>query len=318
MSQTNPDTLHVGVDVAKQSLDVSLGGTARQLHNDAAGHRRLIALLKKAGGPIHVILEASGGYEAALVRALHDAGIALSVVKPARVRAFARAAGLEAKTDDIDAQLLVTFGRALRPAPTMPPTAAQAQLEALCQRRTQLLETRTAETNRAAHYTDPLLRRQSRRLLALLNEQILQCERALAAQIAAEAALQQRASRLQQVPGVGSITAATLLAHLPELGTLSDGAVAALAGLAPYNADSGPRCGQRHIRGGRSQVRTALYMATLSAVRHDPILRRFYTRLRTAGKRPLVALTAAMRKLVVLLNRLLKHPNFQLATSIPT
>ena len=319
MSQNNfTTTLHAGIDVAKATLQLSLGGVSHSLANDPKGHARILKLLAAAeaarpGITIHVILEATGGYEAALVAALHAAGRTLSVIQPSRARHFASAKCEHAKTDAIDAHMLAAFGEALAPEPTPPPSAAQTHLAELVGRRAQLVETRTAEINRAGHYTDKLLCRQSRALLALLDRQIAECERAIAAQIAADAEMQARAQRVQQVPGIGPVVAAVLQAHLPELGTLSEGEAAALAGLAPYNRDSGPCKGTRRIRGGRAPVRCALYMAALSAVRHDRILREFYTRLCAAGKKPLVALTAAMRKLVVLLNRMLQKPAFKLA-----
>ena len=328
MSQNNTTTLYAGIDVAKATLQLSLGGRSHNIDNDARGHARILKLFTAAekarpGSKIHVILEATGGYEAALCGALHTAGRTLSVIQPSRARHFAGAKSEHAKTDRIDADVLTAFGEAITPEPTPAPSAAQSHLEHLVGRRAQLVETRTAELNRAAHYSDKLLRAQSRRLLALLGRQIAECERAIAAQIAADETMAARAARLQpfgpelmaegQVPGVGAIVAATLQAHLPELGSLSDGEAAGLAGLAPYNRDSGPWKGTRHIRGGRAPARCALYMAALSAVRHDRILREFYTRLCEAGKKPLVALTAAMRKLVVLLNRMLKKPAFTLA-----
>jgi transposase len=317
MSQTNFTILYVGIDVAKATLQVRLGGASHNLPNEAKGHARILKLLARAeaaqpGRKVHVILEATGGYEAALCAALHAAGRTLSVIQPSRVRHFASAKSEHAKTDAIDAEVLVAFGEAIGPVPTPAPSAAQAHLEVLVGRRAQLVETRTAELNRAAHYTDKLLRQQSRALLALLARQIAQCERAIAVQIAADAQMKARAERLQQVPGIGPVVAAVLQAQLPELGTLREGEAAALAGLAPYNRDSGPWKGTRHIRGGRAPVRCALYMAALSAVRHDRILREFYTRLCAAGKKPLVALTAAMRKLIVLLNRILQKPQFKL------
>ena len=320
MSQTNfTTTLYAGIDIAKATLQLSLGGAAYSLPNDAKGHARLLKLLTAAeqaqpGCHVHVILEATGGYERALCSALHAAGRTLSVIPPSRVRQFASAKSEHAKTDAIDADVLAAFGAAIQPAPTLPPSAAQSHLEALVGRRAQLVETRTAELNRAEHYHDKLLRQQSRQFLALLERQIAQCERAIAAQIAADAPMKARAERLQQVPGIGPTVGAVLQAQMPELGTLRAGEAAALAGLAPYNRDSGPWKGTRQIRGGRAPVRCALYMAALSSVRHDRILREFYTRLRAAGKKPLVALTAAMRKLVELLNRLLQKPDFQLAT----
>lgn len=316
MSQNNPTTIHAGLDVAKATLPLCIQGVSHALANDAKGHARLVKLLLAAqaacGGKVHLTIEATGGYEAAAVRALHAAGIALSVVPPSRVRNFARAKGILAKSDPIDADVLAAFGETIHPEPTRPPSAARTRLAELVTRRGQLVETRVAESNRAAHDTDKILVRQSRALLVLLDKQIAENERHIAAQIAADEGMKAAGERLQQVPGVGATTTATLLAAMPELGTLSDGEAAALAGLAPYNRDSGPWRGTRRIHGGRAQVRCALSMAALSAVRHAPILRAFYQRLRAAGKKPLVALTAAMRKLLLLLNRLLKTPGFKL------
>lgn len=311
MSQNNPPTIHAGLDVAKDSLALDFQGRAYTLANDAKGHARLLRLLGAAQN-VHVVLEATGGYEQPAVRALHAAAIALSVVEPGRVRAFARALGRHAKTDPIDAAVLSAFGRAVVLPATIPPSATQARLGEMVLRRRQLVEFTTAESNRSAHYTEALPRRQAAALLRTLRAQIATCEKAIAALLAADEALCARAARLQEVPGVGATTAATLLAEMPELGTLSDEGAAALAGVAPYNCESGPWKGTRRIRGGRAPVRCALYMAALSAVRFDPILHAFHQRLVVAGKKPLVALTAAMRKLIVLLNRLLKNPAFHL------
>jgi transposase len=319
MSQTNPTktTIYVGVDVAKRSLALTGIGRCRELANDGKGHRRLLSLLGKSAHPVHVILEASGGYEQALVRTLHEHRIALSVLEPSRVRGFAQAQGLRAKTDPIDAEVLRAFGEAIRPQPTLAPCQEQVRLVELVTRRTQLIESQVAESNRSAHYLDPLLRRQAAAYRRFLVRQIQQCEKAIAQLMAQDESLQQRAERLQQVKGVGAVTAATLLAHMPELGHVRDESAAALAGVAPYNYDSGPLRGLRRIRGGRASVRRALYMAAISAVRFDPIRQRFYQRLIGAGKKPLVALTAVMRKLIILLNRLLKNPNLVLQSVTP-
>lgn len=318
MSQTNHTIIYAGIDIAKATLELHLEGASESLTNDGKGHLRLIHLLKAAeaarpGSKVHVILEATGGYEAALCAALHEAHCTLSIIQPARVRHFAEAKNRYAKTDRIDATILAAFGAAIAPEPTAPPSAAQSHLAELVRRRAQLMDTRTAELNRSAHYRDVLLARQSRCLLALLARQIAQCDQAIAAQIAADEKMKARAARLQQVPGIGPVVAAVLQAELPELGSLNDEQAAALAGLAPYNRDSGPWKGTRRICGGRAPVRCALYMAALSAVRHDRILCAFYTRLLRAGKKKMVALTAAMRKLLILLNRLLKNPDFTLA-----
>ena len=322
MSQNNKNnnnlTFYAGVDIAKATLEFNVGAASSSLNNDPKGHARILKLLAAAeaarpGYKIHVIVEATGGYEGALVEALHRAGRRVSVIQPSRVRHFANAKNKRAKSDPIDAAILAAFGQAIQPQPTPRPSAAQTHLVKLVGRRAQLLDTRTAELNRAAHYSDKLLCRQSRQLLALLTRQIAQCDRAIAAQLAADEAMKARAERVQQVPGIGPVVAAVLQAHLPELGSLKEGEAAALAGLAPYDRDSGPRKGPRRICGGRAPVRCALYMAALSAVRHDPILRDFYARLCAAGKKPLVALTAAMRKLVELLNHMLSKPTFKLA-----
>ena len=307
----NHPTVYTGLDVAKDSLALDFQGRAYALSNDAKGHARLLRILSAAPN-VHVVLEATGGYEQPAVLALHAALIALSVVEPGRVRAFARALGQRAKTDPIDAGVITAFGYAIQPAPSAAPSAPQLRLGELVLRRRQLVEFVVAESNRSAHYTEKLPRRQAAALLRTLRAQIAACDKAIAAQIGEDPAMSARATRLQEVPGVGVTTAATLVAEMPELGTLSDEAAAALAGLAPYHCDSGPFAGSRRIRGGRAPVRGALYMAAMSAVQHDAILKAFHRRLVAAGKKPMVALSAAMRKLVVLLNRLLKNPLFKL------
>lgn len=312
MSQNNPPILPVGLDVAKSALQLDLAGQPHTLSHDAKGHAQLLKLLR-AQPTAHVVCEATGGYEQPVVRVLHAAQVPVSIVEAGRVRYFAKAKGLRAKSDPIDATVLSEYGRTFQPAATPAPTATQSRLSELSTRRLQLLTTLTAETNRAAHYTDKLLLRQTRQFQQLLEKQIAACDTALAALIAADEKLQAQAERLDAIPGVGVVTAATVLAELPELGRISDQAAAALVGVAPYNRDSGERTGARHIAGGRKEVRCALYMATLSAVQYDAILKAFYQRLRVAGKKPKVALVAAMRKLVVLMNRLLKNPKFQLA-----
>jgi len=312
MSQNNPVILHVGLDVAKLSLQLHLAGRFYTLANDRKGHVQLLKLLR-AHPNAQVVCEATGGYEQSVVRALQAADLPVSIIEASRVRYFARAQGQRAKTDPIDAALLSQYGATFQPAATPAPAPQQQQLADLSQRRRQLIQTRTAETNRREHYTDPLCVRQARQLHKLLEKQIEQCDAAITQLIAADAALAHKAKRLDAIAGVGPVVAATVLAEMPELGQLNAQTAAALAGVAPYNRDSGEQAGGRHIGGGRRPVRNALYMATLSAVRHDRILKAFYLRLRAAGKKPLVALTACMRKLIVLMNRLLKNDQFHLA-----
>ena len=312
MSQNNSVILYVGLDVAKLSLELHLAGHTHPLANNAKGHAQLLKLLR-AHPTAHVVCEATGGYEQAVVRALQAADVPVSLLEASRVRHFARAQGQRAKTDPIDAAVLTAYGHAFQPTATLAVAAPQQQLADLAQRRRQLIHTRTAETNRAEHYTDPLCKRQACQLQKTLEKQITQCDQALTQLIAGDAVLAHKAKRLEAIAGVGAVVAATVLAEMPELGRLNPQTAAALAGVAPYNRDSGGQQGGRHISGGRRPVRCALYMAALSAVRWDPILKAFYLRLRAAGKKPLVALTACMRKLVILMNRLLKNDEFQLA-----
>jgi len=312
MSQTNTNTLFAGLDIAKASLQLHLAGQFHGLTNEAAGHRKLIKFLR-AHPSVQVVCEATGGYEKPALNALHTAAIPVSLLEAGRVRHFAKAKGLRAKTDPIDAAVLSEYGATFRPAPTPRPSDHQRQLSELTTRRRQLLDLKVVETNRAEHYSDSLSLKQSRQLLALLQKQIAQCDDQIAQLIDQDETFKTKAQRIDAIPGVGPATIGTVLADMPELGRISDHAAAALAGVAPYNDDSGDLSSPRHIAGGRKAVRCALYMAALSAVRHDRILKQFYLRLRAAGKKPIVALTACMRKLIVLMNRLLKNPNFQLA-----
>jgi transposase len=313
MSQNNLSILYVGLDVAKLSLELHLAGQSHRLTNDPKGHAKLLKLLRPHP-QAHVVCEATGGYEQPVVRVLQAAAIAVSVLEAGRVRYFAKAKGLRAKTDPIDAAVLTQYGQTFTPQPTLAPGPQQRQLLELTTRRRQLVDLKVRETNRAEHYTEGFSTKQSRRLLKLLEQQIDQCDQQISQLIAEDPVLNRKAKRLEAIAGVGPATSSTVLAQMPELGKLSNTAAAALAGVAPYNQDSGKQASPRHIAGGRKTVRCALYMAALSAVRHEPILKDFYLRLRTRGKKPLVALTAVMRKLIVLMNRLLKNDNFLLAS----
>ena len=304
----------VGVDIGKASLDVSLAGQPPcRYANDAAGRAALITALKKLPQPVQVICEPSGGYERDLLAALWAAGLAVSLVHAARVRAFARAQGRLAKTDPIDAVVLRQFGEVFTPAPLAAPAAERARLAALVQRREQLVNLLATEEQRLAQTREPVVRKLSERLRKALQTHVEQFDQLIAAQIAADETLSQQSERLQEVKGIGPVTASTLLAEMPELGTLSRGEAAALSGLAPYNHDSGAHKGRRTIHGGRAQVRRVLYMAALVAARYNPILKAFYDRLVADGKAKKLALIALMRKLIILLNHLLKKPKFKLA-----
>jgi transposase len=312
MSQNNTSILYVGLDVAKLSLQLHLAGKSHALTNDAKGHARLLKLLEGHSHP-QIVCEATGGYEQAVVRFLQAAGVAVSIVEAGRIRYFARAQGQRAKTDPIDAAVITAYAQALKPALTLPESAQQQRLAQLTQRRRQLLQLMMIERNHVEHYADTFRLKQSKQLTRLLEKQIKECDDQMAKLIAQDVELANKASRLTAIPGVGPVVAATVLAEMPELGKLNSQTAAALAGVAPYNHDSGTQKGMRSINGGRKAVRCALYMATLNAMRHDRILKEFYQRLLAAGKRPLVAMTAVMRKLIILMNRLLKNPNFQLA-----
>jgi len=313
MSPNTTTIIYAGLDIAKSNLQLHLAGQFHDLPNSPAGHRRLIELLATQEH-VHVICEATGGYERAVVAALHQAAIALSVLNPARVRHFARAQGQRAKTDRIDAAVLTTYGVSLRPKPTAARTKLEQQLAELVRRRLQLLEILVAQRQQAERLTIPALRRQAHSLIRRLERDLAQTESLLTQLREQVAELDERVQRLEAIAGVGSITALGVLAELPELGTLNRQQAAALAGLAPHPRESGQWQGRRTIGGGRAAVRRALYMAALCAARSNRHLREFYQRLRTAGKPAKVALTAVMRKLIVLMNHVLKNPNFSLAT----
>jgi transposase len=302
--------VYYGVDVAKASLVLAAPGLCHHLPNTAEGHRQLLALTCAHG---HFIIESTGGYERALVQALHGKNRALSVINPRQARDFARAKGRRAKTDPIDALELADYGAKLTPAADAPPSASQEQLWELSSRRVQLIEARTAELNRLDHLALKKLRTQAETLIRQFDRQIEKLDQWIAQLIAADPALQAKAERLQLVEGIGAVTAATLLAHVPELGTMNRRQTAHLFGLAPFNADSGQIHGQRHIAGGRAIPRSALYMAAMVSIVHNRHLKDFYQHLLHAGKLKKVALTAVMRKLACLLNHLLKNPNFLLA-----
>jgi transposase len=302
-------TIHTGLDIAKLNLQLHFAGRVHDLPNTALGHRRLLKLL--ASQPdVHVVCEATGGYERDLVAALHAGNVPVSVLNPARVRHFARATGQRAKTDHIDAAVLTAYGQALQPKPTAPRTELEQQLAELVRRRVQVLEILVAQRQQAERLSLPALRRQAQSLVRRLERDLEQIENHLKELRTQATVLDERVQKLEAITGVGTITALGVLAELPELGTLNRRQAAALAGLAPHPRESGQWHGRRSIGGGRAPVRRALYMAALVAARSNRQLKEFYQRLRTAGKPAKVALTAVMRKLIVLMNHTLKHPNF--------
>jgi transposase len=257
-------------------------------------------------GPQGIVLEASGGYERGVVSALAAAHLPVVVVNPRQVRDFAKATGRLAKTDQLDAHVLAHFAEAVHPAPRPLPDEATQRLAALLERRSQLVTMLTAEKNRRQQAL-PSVRALVEEHIAWLEAALERLNQELDQLLQASPVWQARDELLRSVPGVGSILSFTLLAELPELGTLAHKQLAALVGVAPLNRDSGFSRGKRVIWGGRARVRSALYMSTLSAVRYNPALRAFWTRLRAQGKPPKVALVACMHKLLTILNAMLKH-----------
>ena len=256
--------------------------------------------------PALVVLEATGGLELPLAGELLDAALPVAVVNPRQVRDFARALGKLAKTDTLDAQVLARFGEGTKPQPRPLPDAQTQELKALVTRRRQLVEMTTAEKNRLRRAT-PRLRRQIQEHIDWLRCQLDEVDTDLGELIRSSPVWRAKEKLLKSVPGVGPVLSTTLLSQLPELGALSRQQVCALVGVAPFNRDSGTLRGRRTVWGGRSQVRTALYMATLVASRFNPAIQAFYQRLCSAGKPKKVALTACMRKLLTILNSMLKH-----------
>ena len=309
----------VGIDVSKAQLDVAVDGESagQQVLNDERGIGGLVRQWQ-ATPPTLVVVEATGGYELALVGALGAAGIPVVVVNPRQVRDFARATGQLAKTDRIDAQVLAHFAARVRPTvrPLAPET--QADLDALVSRRRQLREMLTAEQTRLAMPSVRSVRQSLRKHIAYLERELHATNHDLGELIKASPVWREADDLLQSVPGVGDITARTLIAALPELGTLDRRAIAKLVGVAPLNHDSGKHHGQRRIWGGRSDIRHVLYMAALVATRRNPVIRAFYLRLRAGGKPAKVALVACMRKLLTILNCILKTKRPWQPISAPT
>ena len=296
----------VGVDVSKGKLDVGVSDEkqVRTWTNDAIGCTELGEWVVEQGVSL-VVVEASGGYEAALVSELVSRGQAVAMVNPTRVRAFARAEGVLAKTDKIDAQVIARFGATMKPQATARRDEAQVVLTEQVTRRRQLVLILTGEKNRLQTASSTIQAHIARHITWLQTE-IEALEQQISQAIAANPEWTETAQRVESVPGIGFITAATLVADLPELGQLNRQKIAALVGVAPFNHDSGKQRGKRRIFGGRTSVRSVLYMATLSAIRHNPVIKTFYQRLVAKGKLKKVALTACMRKLLVILNTMVK------------
>jgi transposase len=302
------DTLMCGgIDVSKAQLDIALRPTGQgwQVPNEEEGITMLVARLQ-AVEPTLIVVEATGGMELPVTLALAAAGLPVAVVNPRHTRDFAKATGQLAKTDALDARVLAHFAEAVRPVPRPLPEAHAQELSALLGRRRQLIERLTAEKNRLS--AAPVgLRPRMQAHLHWLEHALRDVDTDVARRIRTSPVWRVKDHLLQSVPGVGPVLSHTLVAQLPELGTLTRQRIAALVGVAPFNRDSGTLRGKRTVWGGRAHVRTILYMGTLVAVRFNPVLKTFYARLRAAGTAAKVALTACMRKLLAILNAMLKH-----------
>ena len=300
--------VYVGIDTSKAWLDVYLHpiGQAFRVENTKDGLRRLCAELRGLG-VVLIVIEATGKLHRLAHRGLGAAGFAVAVVNPYRSRKLADALGQLAKTDAIDAHMLALYGQMINPQGTPVPSKSVAELQELVLARQSLKAGQTALANRLAAAESPVLKRLLKHHLALAERHLRELEKAITALIASEAQLKRRAEILASIKGIGPVAAAMLVACLSELGYLSGGQIALLAGVAPVNCDSGEMRGQRHIKGGRAHVRKVLYMAAIAAARSNPDMKTFYTRLRAAGKAAKVALTAVMRKLVVLANTLIRE-----------
>jgi transposase len=296
----------VGIDVCKRWLEVRVHGAPESVTfgNDADGVRRLVAQMQACPASL-IVFEATGGYERRAVKALSEAGLAVSVVNPTRVRRFAEALGILAKTDKIDAGVIAHYASVVRPAANGRQTPLEERLAACVERRRQLLVMLVAEKNRLA--TCPACLQESLQAhIDWLEAHLTQLEAEIQGYIRQKAEWRFQAEIIDSVPGVGEVTAATLVAELPELGRLNRQQIAALVGVAPFNKDSGPKQRKRRICGGRSGIRRTLYMATLSAIRHNPLIRAFYAKLLQRGKEKKVALVACMRKLLVIINAMVR------------
>jgi len=306
---------NVGIDVSKDWLDifVASSGETWRVKNTEENIAVLVEKLEQIK-PERIVLEATGGYERLVVKKLYLAGLPVCRVNPRQVRYFARSIGQLAKTDKLDAKLLARFGEVVKPALTWLPSEQEELLSALLARREQLVDIRVAESNRLGTAPDKIRPSLSEHIL-WLNTQIKALDKEVDDFIDSIPELKEKDEFLQEVKGIGKKTAAKLIADVPELGTANKKQIAALVGVAPYNHDSGYKKGQRSISGGRPDVRCVLYMATISATRFNPVIRAFYEHLRKAGKKKKVAIVACMRKLLTILNAMVRdrkhwNPNF--------
>jgi len=298
---------YVGVDVSKQHLDLAMAGArVVRVANTPAGMVRLIAHLAGLSRP-HLVCEATGSHTRLMASQMARHGIALSRVNPRRVRDLARASGQLAKTDAIDAQMILRFAHTMQPHPSPAPEPAAAELADLVRRRRQVVDMLAMEKQRRDHPEAETVKASIAAHIAFLVDTVAQLDKAIAGRIRTEPAMARRMDLLASIPGIGQTTAAVLIAEMPELGSIGNKQAAALAGVAPFTRDSGQMRGQAHIAGGRLSVRCALYMATIAAIRANPPIKAFYRHLRDQGKPAKLAIVAAMRKLIITANAVLTN-----------
>jgi transposase len=307
MDETTSEPRFVGIDVGKANIDIFVhpSGEAFRLERDPAGLDDLVARLKPLA-PTLIALEATGGFERLVTAALYGAGLPVAVINPRQIRDFARATGRLAKTDQVDPRVIAHFAAAVRPEQRPQPDAEASRFAELVARRRQVVDMISAEKMRSHQARQTSVRHRLAAHVTWLNKELKELDADLDTAVRASPAWRERAELMLSVPGVGDVTTRTLLAELPELGTLDRRRIAALAGLAPVAHDSGKHRGARHIRGGRGTVRTALYMAANSARQWNPVLKQTYQRLMAAGKLHKVALVACMRKLLTILNAMVR------------
>jgi len=304
---------YVSLDICKARLDYAITGQkCRQVPNTAAGIATLITTIRPLPG-VRVVCEATGGYERRLLDMMHQARVPVCRLQPGRVRHFAQAEGTLAKTDRIDVGVIYRYACSMHPRVEKPPLPEVTALRELLDYRRQLVDQVSQTTNRL-ETAGPTLQALLEVQRAQLTEAVTKADKLVAEHLKANPLLQAKAERMQQLQGVGPVLATTLLAYLPELGEENDKRIAALVGVAPHADDSGESSRPRHARGGRVEVRNVLYMAAVSASQHNPVLSVFYQRLKAAGKPGNVCLLAIMRKMIVVLNRMLKDPHFSLVS----
>lgn len=306
-SRADKGSKNIGIDVGKSVLDIHI--FERNLHwqieNKPAEIRKLATRLSRYK-IARIIIEATGGYERLLATVLDERDLPIIVVQPMKIRQFANAQGVLAKTDKIDARIIAQFGAVMKPEPRPLPSPEIRYIRDLLARRRQLMESRTQEINRK-HKANTALSRSHTRMIKVLDKEIQWVDSQLDKYISEIDQWKQTSQILLSTPGIGTVVAHTLLGELPELGKLSNRKISALVGLAPFNRDSGLSRGKRRIRGGRAPIRTVLYMAMLSAIQHNPVMKLFYAKLVEQGKHKKIAITACMRKMIVILNTMVRN-----------